>query len=152
MGTIRVFEAVSQPTALPGSCFRVEHRVEPQDAHLESGPLQQGDLVLDRQLPGSKDRRGWQPLSRLSRGWHQSLAHNPKVEGKRGGVACLLLRMQFLPGHPQSLSLVIQAIRLLRSPRSALLLPLEALRASLALCPAPLQPSPSLLTPYTASN
>lgn len=57
LGTIRVFEAVSQPTALPGSRFRVEHRVEPQDAHLKSGPLQQGDLVLNRQVPGSKDRR-----------------------------------------------------------------------------------------------
>lgn len=58
LGTIRVFEAVSQPAALPGSRFRVEHRVEPQDAHLKSGPLQQGDLVLNRQVPGSKDRRG----------------------------------------------------------------------------------------------
>lgn len=57
LGTIRVFEAVSQPAALPGSRFRVEHRVEPQDAHLKSGPLQQRDLVLNRQVPGSKDRR-----------------------------------------------------------------------------------------------
>lgn len=58
--TFRVFQAVGQPTTLPGPGLCIEHRVEPQLAQLECSPLQQGDLVLDGQVPGSKDASGGQ--------------------------------------------------------------------------------------------
>lgn len=58
--TFRVFQAVGQPTTLPGPCFCIEHCVEPQLAQFKRGPLQQGDLVLDGQVPGSKDASGGQ--------------------------------------------------------------------------------------------
>lgn len=72
-GTCRVFHAVGQPTALPGPGLCIEHRVESQLAQLKGGPLQQGDLVLYGQVPGSKDKEGMLASKEAATGPHPLL-------------------------------------------------------------------------------
>lgn len=104
MGTCRVFQAVGQPATLPGPGLCIEHRVEPQLAQLKGGALQQGDLVLDEQVPGSGDwRGGWDG----SRHWPAPLPQSRnrgRGQGRMGSFcedySMLLVASNLCPSQP----------------------------------------------------
>lgn len=97
-GTCGVFQAVGQPAALPGSRLCIEHRVESQLAQLKGGPLQQGDLVLDGQVPGGKD--GWVPAStRGATGQPPPISRNGAGAGGGSGLQWLSDRLRCLPSQ-----------------------------------------------------
>lgn len=61
-GTCWVFQAVGQSATLPRPLLSIEHCVESQLIQLKGSPLEQGDLVLNGQVPGNKDGEGMPPL------------------------------------------------------------------------------------------